>query len=257
MCGMRKRVLLVFKSPCGCASAVCKEAVDEQKTESHQLWEKRFVIFFFWDHIKSREQRGLQFFLCCSIYPAIHSSWKTKPLHDPPWSRPPPDSGGGLAKNWKPVFSSFFAFSLLIFKVILERSHRLLHPISLAAQQGKNGGWRAAFWLFTWDLWRQPTFVWWCQTDAVTSARSNLPVSYPLTALTFFNGICFVFFSTAKKIKKRTRRKKNHKKTWKNTTQKQFCLALHNVYKTSTHTLSTDTHTRLTLQFLCSRLLLR
>lgn len=62
------------------------------------------------------------------------------------------ESGGGLAKNWKPVFSSFLFAFLLILKVILERFHRLLDPISLAALQGKNGGCRAAFSLFTWDL---------------------------------------------------------------------------------------------------------
>ncbi len=93
----------------GCASAVCKQPVDEQKTESYQLSEKGFVFFLFWTRIKA-ESIEVFSFLCCSFCPAIHSSWKTKPLHDPPWSRTLPESGRGLAKNWKPVFSSFFAF---------------------------------------------------------------------------------------------------------------------------------------------------
>lgn len=85
------------------------------KKQNHTNSQKRDLFFgFFWTILKRREQQGLQSFLCFSTYPAIHSSWKTKPLHDPLWSRTPPESGRGLTKNWKPVFSSSFAFCLFL-----------------------------------------------------------------------------------------------------------------------------------------------
>lgn len=199
-----------FKSPC--APVVLRQSVSKRwmnkKTESHQLSEKGFVFFFcffcFWTVLKA-ESKEVFSFLCCSTYPAIHSRWKTKPLHDPPWSRTPPESGGGLAKNWKPVFSSFFAFCWF-----LKSSWSVLtDPISLAALQDKNGGWRAAFWLFTWDLWRQPTFVWWCRTDAVTSARSNFACFVSIDCTDFFQRYLCIFFYSKKKKRKNTKKKKS------------------------------------------------
>lgn len=217
--------------------------MNKKKTESHQLSEKGFVFFlsfFFWTLIKA-ENGGVFSFVCCSFCPVIHSSWKTKPLHDPPWSRTPPESGGGHAKNWKLFFLFFFFRFLLILRDILDGFHRLSDPISLAALQGKSGGWRDAFWLFTWDL-RRP-FARWCRTDTVTSAWSNLPVSYPLTALTFFQCYLWGVFSTAeKKKKKRTQRKKNHKKMKKYNTKTTLSRSTHCIQNKHTYSVNTHTH---------------
>lgn len=80
MCGMKGKSVVGLLIPMctGCASsAVCKQAVDEQKKpESHQLSEKGFVFFlsfFFWTLIKA-ENGGVFSFVCCSFCPVIHSS---------------------------------------------------------------------------------------------------------------------------------------------------------------------------------------
>lgn len=206
--------------------------------------------------------KGLGFF-------ALLSSWKTKPLHDPPRSHTPPESGGGLAKNWEPVFVSFFFFfffylAFFFFVVVVSYSHPgalsqipspWLHrrPWAEAAETLPR--------LFTRDfaaaadLRAAPP-----KQTRPRQARLNFCLfycfgvvffSYPLTALTFFRCYLCIFFSTAKKKytkkRKNTKGKKIIKRLEKNTTQKQFCLALHIVYRTSTHNSGnrhTHTHAR-------------
>ena len=245
MCGMKGKsvVGLLIPMRTGCASAVCKQAVDEQKKKKKKKKKTKptlrkgiciFSFLFFWTLIKA-ESRGVFSFVWCSFCPVIHSSWKTKPLHDPPWSRTPPESGGGHAKNWK-LFFFVLLFSLLVdserhpgrFSQTL-RSHL---PGSTSGQERRL---KRRFLVIYDDLLR----------GGAEQTQSHRPGQICLFRIhwlhwLFFNVICGGFFYSKKKKKKNSKKKK-HKKTWKNTIKKQLCLALHIVYRTSTHTPSTHT----------------
>ena len=261
MCGMKGKsvVGLLIPMRTGCASAVCKQAVDEQKKKKKKknritpTLRKGICIFsflFFWTLIKA-ESRGVFSFVWCSFCPVIHSSWKTKPLHDPPWSRTPPESGGGHAKNWK-LFFFVLLFSLLVdserhpgrFSQTL-RSHL---PGSTSGQERRL---KRRFLVIYDDLLR----------GGAEQTQSHRPGQICLFRIhwlhwLFFNVICGGFFYSKKKKKKRTQRKKIIKRLEK-IQYKNNSVSLYTLYTEQAHILRQHTHNNTAVSLLTAPLEIR
>lgn len=229
----------------GCASAVCKQAVDEQKTESHQLSEKGFVfLFFFLDYIKSREQRGLQFFVLLYL-PCDSLQLENKTFA---WPSMVPHSTSQAEDSLRTgnLFFFFFLCFLLILKLILERSHRSYLPGSTAGPERRL---RSCFLVIHVGL-MTPTDL--CvvvpnRRGHISQVKFACFVSIDCTD--FFQRYLCIFFSTAKTQKNKKRKntkKKNHKKTWKKYDTKTIlsrstrCIQNKHTYSVYRHT-----HTRL------------
>lgn len=119
--------------------------------------------------------------------------------------------------NWKKhllLLLVFFSVSLIL-KIILEYFHRLRSqlPGSTAGREQ----WRlmSCFLPVHVGL-KTPTDLCGGAADRTRSHQlgQTLPVSYPLTALTFFSMLSVLFFYS-KNMEKMNTKKKNHKKTWK------------------------------------------
>lgn len=162
------------------------------KKTNHTNSQKR-DLYFCWTKIKA-ESREVFSCSCCSFCPAIHSSWKTQPLHDLLWSRTLPESGGGFAKEWKPVFSSFFVFFVdsESHPGALSQTLRSHLPGTTAGHEQRLKSCFLVTHSAYWDA-NRPL----CGGSEQTRSRCPgqiLPVSYPLTALTSFQCyLCFCF----------------------------------------------------------------
>lgn len=183
--------------------------------------------------------------------------------------RPPPESGGGLAQNWKPVFFCFFflllCFFFCCFVFYLQSSRSdLAELVSGGLKPPRGRGDIPVYSLGTYRRGPNPQ-----RSDS--AARSQVDFACSSLSYFLFNGFFFLLvsidctdffyclfflfcffpnvtcafcFLRQKKRKNAKVEKKSIKRLGKkNTTQKQFCLALHIVYRTSTHiTPATDTH---------------
>lgn len=253
MCGMRRRALLVFKSPCGCASAVCKEAVDEQKNRITPTLRKE-IRNFFWTIFKAESKEVFSFFWAALSTLRFTPAEKQNPcmtLHGLALHQSQAEDSLRTGNLFFFLLSLLFLLLLLIFESHPGAFSQTLTTHLPGSTTGQERRLESCFLLHVGLM--TPTDL--CVV-VPKQTRSHQPGQTRLFRIHWLHwcfsmvSVFFLFFSTAKLKKKNTKEKKKHKKTWKNTTQKTILSrstqCIQNKH-TRTHTLCQQTHTRVSL----------